>query len=319
MEQRILMPYSVEKNLDIKEKKQYYNNLRNYCKSLSSQNESTRVMSIGQDAISTFYMKNFYNQMLKIEGENNLPNEPFILLCNHSTAHDIFSMYIALEKLGLPVSVMVATDCLNPFSRFVFRTAKSVLFNRNNKISAQNSVLEASATLFSWKNIAIFGESTWNLHPTKPMQDIKKGASQISAITGFPVVPTVLEYIEKNDVFDRENEIYQKIVLRFGNPYQINPTDDLSIKTYEMQKKMEQMRKSIWIENNINREDLKFINSNIYLNHTYLKKFAVFGFTYHSEYEAQFLRSNDGKEIENEYCMNAFHEFVPGITYQKRK
>lgn len=314
-----LMPYSMEKNLNIEEKKQYYNSLRNYCKNLSSQTRSTDVISIGQDLISTFYMKKFYDQMLDIQGIDNLPNEPFILLCSHSTAHDIFSMYIALEKLGLPVSVMVATDCLNPLSRLVFRTAKSVLLNRKDKVSCQESILKSSATLFSGTNFAIFGESTWNLHPIKPMQDIKIGASMIATITGFPVIPTVLEYVEKKDIFDRENEIYKKIVLRFGEPYEITPMDDLSIQTFEMQKKMEQMRKSIWIENHIDRTELSAIDSNIYLNHTYLKKFGVFGFTYHSEYEAQFLRSNDGKEIENEYCLNTFHEFVPGVTYKKRK
>ncbi len=318
MEQRILMPYSIEKNLGLKEKKQYYNSLRNYCKYLSSLNESPNVMSIGQDLISTFYMKKFYNQLLEIDGINNLPNEPFILLCNHSTAHDIFSMYIALEKLGLPVSVMVATDCLNPLSRLVFRTAKSVLFNRNDKISSQNSVLEASAALFSYKNVAIFGEATWNLHPTKVMHDIKKGGSMIGAITGCPVIPTILEYVECPNMVEKENEIYQKIILRFGTAHYVSYEDDIVFQTCEIQKEMEKMRKQIWIENNICRDNFSYIDSKLYLNHTYLKKFGVFGFTYHSDYEAKFLRSNNGGAIENEYCLDEYSNFIPGVTYQKR-
>ena len=46
----------------------------------------------------------------------------------------------------------------------------------------------------------------------------------------------------------------------------------------------------------------------------------MFGFEYNSDYESQFLRSNDGKLIiENEYCLNDNNEFVPGVNYKKRK
>lgn len=310
-----ILPYSVEKKLDIEEKKQYYNDIRKYCKKLSLDKSST--MSLGQEAMSKFYMPDFYRNLLYTEGIENLPNHPAIILCNHSTAHDIFSMYIAMEKLGVPTSVMVATDCLTPVSIGVFASAKSVFLNRRNKQSSSNSVLNASATLFGWKYLVIFGESTWNLHPVKPMQDIKRGASMISAITGFPVIPTILEYVESPNIVEKEAEIYQKIVLRFGTAHEISVMDDLSIKTLELQEEMEQIRRSIWIENHVNRTDISLIDSNVYMNHTYLKKFGTFGFTYNSEYEAQFLRSNNGKCIENEYCLNENNEFVPGC--QKRK
>ncbi len=313
-----ILPYSVEKQLSTAEKIQYYNKLSQYCKELSLFMPSN--ISLGQQAISKIYMKDFYNSLLEIEGIENLPkNTPAIILCNHSTAHDIFSMYIAMAKLGLPTSVMVATDCLSPFSKAVFSSAKSVFLNRNDKISSSNSILQASATLLAGKYLVVFGESTWNLHPIKAMQDIKKGSSMISAITELPVIPAILEYIENPSIVENEKEIYKKIILRFGKKYEIMPTDDISLKTLEIQKQMEEMRKSIWIENNINRTDISFVNPMIYLNHTYFKKYGVFGFTYHSEYESQFLRSNAGDAIENEYCINANNEFVPGITYKKRK
>lgn len=311
-----ILPYSVEKRFSIGEKKQYYNQLRNYCKQLSL--EKSGMMSLGQNAISKVYMKDFYHNMLQIEGIQNIPNSPAIILCNHSTAHDIFSMYIAMAKLGLPTSVMVATDCLNPFSIAVFAAAQSVFLDRNDKVSSSNSIFHASATLFAGKYLVIFGESTWNLHPTKKMQDIKKGASMISAITGFPIVPAILEYVENPYVVEKENEIYKKIVLRFGKSHEILPIDDLSFRTLGVQKQMEELRKSIWTENNVDRTTIPLIDSNIYLNHTYLKKFGVFGFTYDSEYEAQFLRSNEGKLIENEYCLSENNEFIPGITYKKK-
>ncbi len=310
-----ILPYSVEKKLSIEEKKQYYSTIRRECEQLSS--SQSRKMSIGQIAISKFYMKNFYDNLLHIEESQNIPSCPSIILCNHSTAHDIFSMYIAFEKLGISTSVMVATDCLNPFSIAVFASAKSVLLDRNDKLSSSSSVLNAAAALLAGKTLVIFGESTWNLHPTKAMQDIKKGGSMISAITGYPVIPAILEYIEKPNLFDKESEIYQKIVLKFGKAHEIDETDDLSQKTTEIQNEMEQMRKKIWLENNIQRSNISLIDTDIYLNHTYLKKFGVFGFTYNSEYEAKFLRSNTGDLIENEYCLNEHSEFVAGC--QKKK
>ncbi len=319
MENRVLLPYNIERQLSIKEKKKYYDNLRSYCKQLALGKSGN--MSFGQKAISKLYMKAFYNNKLEVDGIQNIPkNMPAIIVCNHSTAHDIFSMYIAMEKLGLPNSVMVATDCLNQFSKTVFSIADSVFLDRRNKISSSNSILHASATVLSGKNLVVFGESTWNLHPVKVMQDIKKGSSMISAITKFPIIPTILEYIEVSNTVDSEQDIYKKIIVRFGKPYFIVETDDMPYMTMKVQSEMEQIRKTIWNENKIQRLNISSIDRMVYLNHTYLKKFGVFGFTYNSEYESKFLRSNDGSmTIENEYCLNDAGEFVPGITYKKKK
>ena len=319
MDNEILLPYRVEKNLNLDEKKRYYSKVRNYCNHLSLFVNSN--ISVGQSVMPKLYMKSFYNNKLQIDGLQNIPkNSPVIITCNHSTAHDIFTMYIATEKLGLSSSVMVATDCLNIFSKTVFSLAASVFLDRRNKISSSNSILQASATVLAGKNLIIFGESTWNLHPIKVMQDVKRGSSMISAITKAPVIPTILEYIENPILVDKEIEIYKKVVLRFGEPYFIKETDDMSFMTIQIQNEMEKLRKDIWEENSICRKDILSINRLIYLNHTYLKKFNVFGFEYNSDYESQFLRSNDGKLIiENEYCLNDNNEFVPGVTYKKRK
>lgn len=319
MEKEILLPYNIEKNLNLAEKKKYYHKVRNYCNQLSLFMNSN--ISFGQSAISKLYLKSFYDNKLQIDGLQNIPkNSPVIITCNHSTAHDIFTMYIATKKLGLSSSVMVATDCLNMLSKTVFSLADSVFLDRRDKLSSSNSILQASATVLSGKNLIIFSESTWNLHPIKAMQDLKRGSCMISAITGVPIIPTILEYIENPILIDNEIEIYKKIILRFGKPYFVEETDDMSFMTMQIQNEMEKLRKIIWEENNVCRRDILSINREIYLNHTYLKKFCVFGFEYNSDYESQFLRSNDGKSIiENEYCLNDNNEFVPGVTYKKKK
>lgn len=56
------------------------------------------------------------------------------------------------------------------------------------------------------------------------------------------------------------------------------------------------------------------INKNVYLNHTYLKKFGAFGFEFDSEHEFQYLLRNKNHLIDNEYCLNQNGDFVPGIT-----
>ena len=241
-----------------------------------------------------------------------------IFLCNHSTAHDIFSMYNIMERLKRNTTVMVATDCLNPFSIATFKLADATFLDRNSKKSANNSIVLASSKVLNGKNLVIFGEATWNLHPFKLMHDIKKGGAMISAITSVPVVPTILEYIEVPRLCDKELDLYKKIVVRFGKPKSISSSDDIIAKTLEIQTEMEQMRKEIWQDNGVDRNSLSDIEPTIYINHTYQKKYKAFGFTYDSLKEEKFLRSNDNSRIENEYCLDENNLLVPGTTYKKK-
>lgn len=313
-----ILPYHVEASMSVDEKIDYYQQLRSYCETLS-RNKQKR-MSYGQQAISKFYNPKFYDNNVEILGMDNIPSSiPVLFICNHSNSHDIFSMYSILEKLGISSSVMVATDCLNPFSIAVFAAADSTFLDRNDKISANESIYELSSKIMAGKSGVIFGESTWNLHPIKPMQNLKIGGAKIAAITGAVVVPTVLEYIEKPYLCGNEMKMYDKIVLSFGKPIQIGIEDDLSYDTELIQKSMEEMRREIWKKNSIYRDCLDNIIPELYINHLYLKKFLAFGFKYDSLKESAFLRADASGVIENEYCLNEKNEFVPGITYQYRK
>lgn len=313
-----LVPYHVEANMSVDEKISYYQELRNYCERLSK--NKRKKMSCGQQMISKFYNSRFYKNRVRIIGIGNLPYPtPVLFVCNHSNSHDIFTMYSILEKLGIPSSVMVATDCLNPLSIAAFASADSTFLDRNDKISANNSIYELSSKILAGKSGVIFGESTWNLHPIKPMQNLKIGGAKIAAITGAAVVPTVLEYIEKPYFCDNEMEMYEKIVVSFGEPQYIGFGDDLSHNTELIQKSMEEMRRAIWEENSVCRTCLDDIIPELYINHLYLKKFLAFGFKYDSLKENAFLRADAFGVVENEYCFNEKNEFVPGITHQYTK
>ena len=53
------------------------------------------------------------------------------------------------------------------------------------------------------------------------------------------------------------------------NHYQLNSSDDIIIKTLEIQTEMEKIRREIWQDNGVNRTSLSDIDQDIYLNHTY--------------------------------------------------
>lgn len=316
MNNKIILPYNIEKKMSIAARKEYYKDLRRYC--IDNVVPDINNYSFGQKVVTNLYMKDFYNKRLELEGVENLDMNQAIFLCNHSTAHDIFSMYNIMERLKRKTTVMVATDCLNPFSIATFKLADATFLDRNSKKSANNSILLASAKVLKGKNLVIFGEATWNLHPFKLMHDIKKGGTMISAITSVPVVPTILEYLEEPRLCDKELDLYKKIIVRFGKPLSINNSDDIIIKTLEIQTELEKIRREIWQDNGVNRTSLSDIDQDIYLNHTYQKKYKAFGFTYDSLKEEKFLRSNDGSKIENEYCLDENNKLVPGITPKKK-
>lgn len=316
MNDRVILPYNIEKKMSITVRKEYYKDLRRYC--IDNVVPNMSKSSFGQKVVTNLYMKDFYNKKLELEGVENLDMDQAIFLCNHSTAHDIFSMYNIMERLKRNTTVMVATDCLNPFSIATFKLADATFLDRNSKKSANNSIVLASSKVLNGKNLVIFGEATWNLHPFKLMHDIKKGGAMISAITSVPVVPTILEYIEVPRLCDKELDLYKKIVVRFGKPKFISSSDDIIAKTLEIQTEMEQMRKEIWQDNGVDRNSLSDIEPTIYINHTYQKKYKAFGFTYDSLKEKKFLRSNDNSRIENEYCLDENNLLAPGTTYKKK-
>lgn len=316
MNDRVILPYNIEKKMSITVRKEYYKDLRRYC--IDNVVPNMSKSSFGQKVVTNLYMKDFYNKKLELEGVENLDMDQAIFLCNHSTAHDIFSMYNIMERLKRNTTVMVATDCLNPFSIATFKLADATFLDRNSKKSANNSIVLASSKVLNGKNLVIFGEATWNLHPFKLMHDIKKGGAMISAITSVPVVPTILEYIEVPRLCDKELDLYKKIVVRFGKPKSISSSDDIIAKTLEIQTEMEQMRKEVWQDNGVDRNSLSDIEPTIYINHTYQKKYKAFGFTYDSLKEEKFLRSNDNSRIENEYCLDENNLLVPGRTYKKK-
>ncbi|MBQ6497306.1 MAG: 1-acyl-sn-glycerol-3-phosphate acyltransferase [Bacilli bacterium] len=304
----ILMDSDLE-NLSLSDKKDYYKKLREKCLLLKD-----KQLHVGQGLIKNIYPF-FRGYKLELEGVENIPVDSNVLfLFNHSNSHDIFTAYEILSQLQRKGSVMVATDCLNPITTEIFNISNATLLDRRNKDERQNSILRMSRKILEGNDGVIFGESTWNLHPTLLMHNIRKGVASISAITQVPVIPTVVEYIEKDEIIKTESDLYKKCLIRFGKPIMIDYDIDLISQICIIKESMMGIRNQIWQDYDINREKLSDVDPYIYINHTYLKKFKAFGFTYDSQREQEYLLFLENEKKENEYTLDDNGNLKPGIT-----
>lgn len=298
-----------------KDKKlQYFNDLKKA--SLELYNTKRNKNGLGKKLVRQVY-PNFRNFDYKFIGEENIPKDGLCLFaCNHSNSHDILTAIEVFGELGLNISPLIANDDLNIFTKTLFASCDAVLFDRRIKKEGQLAILEMSSRLINGPAGLIFPEATWNLHPYKAMQDIKLGISNIAAITNYPIIPVIFEYVESPDLCLKEENLYSTCIVRFGKPIYIDPTNSLISQTDKVQSKMEEMRIENWIKLGIEKTPLDEEGIEKYLIHTYLKKFKGLGFIYDSETESKYLLSKNKAPVENEYCLrNGL--FVPGVTSKK--
>ncbi len=286
--------------------KEYYINLKEKCLLMKN-----KQLSCGQNMIKHIYPF-IRNYKLELEGTENVPKDSnAIFLVNHSNSHDAFTAFEALSKLGRNVSILAGKDCLSPAVRELFSISNATLLDRRVKEDRENSVLKISNKILLGSDGVIFGEGTWNLHPTKVMHNIRTGISQVSLITGVPVIPTVFEYVEENGLFRSEGELYKKCVVRFGKPIMLDYNANLISQTNSLKDEMVNLRMGAWSDYGISKDNVNPIE---YINHTYLKKFKALGFTYDSKKEQEYILFLNGEKKENEYTIDDNGNFVAGIT-----
>lgn len=301
-------------NLSPEEKIKYFKSLKNISHAIYNLKENQN--SLGRKLIRNVY-PNFRNFDYKIIGEENIPSDGLCLFaCNHSNSHDILTAVEAFGEIGLNVSPLVANDDLNIFTKNLFGSCDAVLFDRRRKYEGQYAILEMSGRMINGQAGLIFPEATWNLHPYKVMHDIKLGTAKIGAITGYPIIPVIFEYVENIGLCLKEEDLYKTCIIKFGHPIYIDRTQDLISQTNMIQQVLEKMRLQNWHELGIEKKLLDEGGIERYLIHTYLKKFKGLGFQYDSKKESEYLFSKDGQPVENEYCLKD-GLFVPGVTSKR--
>ncbi len=308
------LPVKELETLSLEDREKYYQAVRKYCETLKVNIESKKISKKIISLIAP-YLRNY---KLEIYGEENIPsNDSAVYICNHSNSHDFFTLHEAFGSLGRNVTPFGASDCLDFLSLQMFKIGDVTLIDRNDKKSSLDGLMTFTQKITEGEDGIIFGEGTWNLHPVKPMQGIRTGGVQSAIISKKVIIPTLFEYVEVPDIVDKESELYTRCIVEFGKPIIVKQDDNIIEKTKQVQLTLEEMRKDLWKKLGINKNSLDDVNKDIYLNHTYNKKFNAFGFTYDSEYESKYLAKDKNGNIENEYTLNDEGEFVPGVTHKR--
>jgi len=288
--------------LSISRKNTYYQNLRTEC---INRNQKPAGWSELISLIAPL-LRNF---QIEIRGEENIPKDSEVVFVgNHSNSHDFFVIKEVFARLKRQITPLAAWDGLSFVSRLAFYLGNVTFIKRSDKDSIENGILKFCSKILNDNDGFILGEATWNLHPILPMQKVKAGVVQVSLITGKPIIPVIMEYIEVPKLCKKEKDLYSRCVVKFGKPIYTTIEDNIFTQTEKVQKCMESMRRELWAEFGIIRDSLCEIDKEIYLNHLYIKKFKAFGFKYDSEQESKFLLSK-----ENEYIIDSTGNFAPGI------
>lgn len=267
----------------------YFNRMRRTCLSLRGNKRTGNCLV---QKVITRIVPHMRNYEIEIKGAENVPKEGNALfLCNHSNAHDFLTMQEVFEKTECDITFLASNEGIGVAIKKIFIACGGVMIDRNDRLTIEKGIMDFCSNILNGMSGVIFGESTWNLHPYRPMQQIKTGAVHIAAIAKVPIVPTIFEYVEIPKVCAREKEIYHKVVVKFSAPVNISETDGLFAQTDRLQIIMEQERMNLWKELGIVRNSLEDINMDVYLNHTYLKKFDAFGFSYDTNREMKVLLS----------------------------
>lgn len=301
-------------SLSIEQKEEYYKMIKEYCDLLKVNIESKKISK----KLISLLAPHLRKYKLEIYGDENIPkDDSAVFICNHSNSHDFFTTQEVFNELNRNVTPFGASDCLNFISLQMFKLGDVTLIDRSDRESSLNGLMSFTKKVIEGEDGIIFSESTWNLHPVKPMLDIKVGGTQSAVISDKVIIPTIFEYVEVPDIVNKESELYSRCIVEFGKPIIVKPEDNIVEKTKYVQATLEEMRRNLWKKIGIKRDSLEDINQQIYLNHTYLKKFDGFGFEYNSEHEFQYLLKDKQGNYENEYTLNENNEFVPGITHKK--
>ncbi len=309
------MPYSTLislnelENLTSEKKEGYFNRIRTECKDRRVVRQTLPFIVKALGKIASIIRP--YD--LVIEGEENIPSDTeVIFLCNHSNAHDLFTVTELFCRLKKGVSSIVAWDGLSWYSRLLFRLMNGILIKRDSSESINRGVLDLCSRMLNGTNGFIFGEATWNMHPYKPMQNLHAGVTEISLITGKPIVPVIIEYVESDGICKKETDVYKKCIVSFGKPVTVTADESIFGQTDKLQAIMSSMRETLWNREGVKKSDFLEDDIERYINHTYLKKYKAFGFKYNTDWESQFLLAK-GQNIENEYYLDEAGNFIPGI------
>ena len=150
----------------------------------------------------------------KVEGIENIPNTPCIVVSNHQGQWESFF----LQTLFIPSTSIIKKELLLiPLFGWALRCMKPITLNRLNRVSSLKKVIKKGVIkLKNGFSIILFPEGT-RISPEKGIQPFARSCGLLSIKSGFPVLPICHNSGKywKNKKFIKSPG---KVVLRIGEP-----------------------------------------------------------------------------------------------------
>ena len=150
----------------------------------------------------------------KVEGIENIPNTPCIVVSNHQGQWESFF----LQTLFIPSTSIIKKELLLiPLLGWALRCMKPITLNRLNRVSSLKKVIKKGVIkLKNGFSIILFPEGT-RISPEKGIQPFARSCGLLSVKSGFPVLPICHNSGKywKNKKFIKSPG---EVVLRIGEP-----------------------------------------------------------------------------------------------------
>ena len=165
----------------------------------------------------------------KIEGLENLPDKPCILVSNHQGAWESFF----LQTLCHPSSSIVKKELLYiPLFGWALACLKPIYIKRSNKLTSLKKVIKnGSDKLKGGTSIIIFPEGT-RARPHKGLKPFSNSCGLLSIKNNIPIIPICHNsgLYWKNKRFNKEKG---EITMRIGPPLYGKDAKTLTNNAYE--------------------------------------------------------------------------------------
>ncbi len=139
---------------------------------------------------------------LVIEGKENLPAAPYVIISNHASYIDTFLMYGIIPEFFSFMGMSELTK-LPMFGRF-FTSGQNIPVNRASNIDSVKAFKLAGKKLAQGDSIALFPEGGIK-EQVPELALFKNGAFRLAMEEGVPLVPILLfdthKILESNDLF----------------------------------------------------------------------------------------------------------------------
>ena len=320
-------------NMSPEKRKKYFEICEAYCKCLSEGIDPKKLIFQNLVGISQQKYQTIINEKGKviqlqkddkhyeiiISGLENIPDDGCIISTNHTCKDDAFTITGVLHAKGVNYSILGARDGIKPFAAFLLERANALLFDRTSSIESRNALYQFDARVLAGYACIILPEGTWNFHPVEKMLNMWPGVIKSAAITGKPIIPMIMEYIEVPHIVTSEKELYSKCVVRIGKPFYVSKEDKPDEKLEELRNIMIQMREEIQEEyyGKVVRK-LSEVDKDIYVNHASARASGSLA-PYDNDKEVKRIYVKRGEVAVNMYHIGTDGELEPGTITPKGK